>query len=265
MQSDDRDDPYEDMFDNEDVPHYHHKKGEDEKMLMRMARKNRKTCIVYPEDPLKSYWDMLITLILMITCITTPMDIAFSENNIGLSIDYFSFFIDAMFLIDIIFIFNTAFYNSDMDIIDSRAAITKSYITGWFFIDFLAIVPFDIILNATQFNSMVRIARFGRLYKLVKLTRLLRVLKIFKEQNKLIKKLTEFLKIGLGFERLFFFILIFMLALHILTCLNLIVASMYATEENIYNGDLGVNTDKQELLNPILTRMSYSNTWLSKF
>jgi hypothetical protein len=77
---------------------------------------------------------------------------------------------------------------------------------------------------------MVRIARFGRLYKLVKLTRLLRVLKIFKEQNKLVKKLTEFLKIGIGFERLFFFIMIFMMVLHIIACLNLIIAALYSKE-----------------------------------
>ena len=49
---------------------------------------------------------------------------------------------------------------------------------GWFMIDFLAIVPFDIILNATQFNSLARVARVGRLYKLVKLSRLFRFLKI---------------------------------------------------------------------------------------
>jgi hypothetical protein len=241
----DEGDPFEDMFDNEDIPTYHGKKGEDEKMVVRMThRKNRKNYILYPEDTAKGYWDMYITLILMITCITTPMDIAFSDNSSNIKFEPFGTFIDLMFLMDMIIIFNTAFYSGDMDIVDSRRVISHNYLTGWFTVDIMAILPFDIILNATQFNSMVRFARFGRLYKLVKLTRLLRVLKIFKEQNKLIKKLTEFLKIGLGFERLFFFIMIFMLALHILSCFNLIVASMYATDENIYPVEFGVSMDK---------------------
>jgi hypothetical protein len=76
----------------------------------------------------------------------------------------------------------------------------------------------------------VRVARFGRLYKLVKLTRLLRVLKIFKQQNKLLQMLTEYLKIGLGLERLFFFVIIDILVLHIVSCLWLIVAQFGATE-----------------------------------
>lgn len=39
---------------------------------------------------------------------------------------------------------------------------------------------------------------------------------------------TEFLKIGLGFERLFFFILIVILVLHLVSCLWLIVGQMGA-------------------------------------
>lgn len=73
-------------------------------------------------------------------------------------------------------------------------------------------------------------ARIGRLYKLVKLTRLLRVLKIIKDKNKFIKYLTEWLKIGLGFERLFFFIIIFVLGMHLFACFWLITASFNATD-----------------------------------
>lgn len=100
---------------------------------------------------------------------------------------------------------------------------------------------------------MVRIARIGRLYKLVKLTRLLRVLKIFKDQNKLIKKLTGFLKIGIGFERLFFFMMIFLLALHILSCLNITFAALYSTDI------------PKELQGSNNHSLNYTGTWLEKF
>ena len=76
----------------------------------------------------------------------------------------------------------------------------------------------------------MRVARFGKLYKLVKLTRLLRILKIMKEKNKLLKYLNDFLKIGLGFERLFFLLLIFFVLIHIVTCLWLITASLFSTD-----------------------------------
>ena len=90
---------------------------------------------------------------------------------------------------------------------DVRVMIAKNYLKGWFTIDLLAIIPFDVILSNLQSNAngILRIARVGRLYKLVKLTRLLRILKIMKEKSKLMKYLNDFLKIGHSLERLLFF------------------------------------------------------------
>ena len=91
-----------------------------------------------------------------------------------------------MFFLDIIIIFNTAFYNEDFKLIDNRGSIAKDYITGWFAIDFFAIVPFDLFLKQSL-NQMVRIARVGRLYKLVKLTRLIRIFKVMRFKKKIQK------------------------------------------------------------------------------
>jgi hypothetical protein len=77
------------------------------------------------------------------------------------------------------------------------------------------------------------VARVGRLYKLVKLSKLLRMMKILKNRNKILKQLTEMLKIGLGFERLFFFVLLFFLAIHLAACFWLITASMLTSGDNI--------------------------------
>jgi hypothetical protein len=57
------------------------------------------------------------------------------------------------------------------------------------------------------------------MYKLVKMTRLVRMLKIVKERSKLVKYLNEVLKIGVGFERLLFLLLIFFILCHINTCI----------------------------------------------
>ena len=73
---------------------------------------------------------------------------------------------------------------------------------------------------------MVRIARVGRLYKLVKLTRLVRILKIIKVQQKKMSK--KSIKdpnqdVFVGFERLLFFILIFIMMTHIVACLWIMI------------------------------------------
>jgi len=53
--------------------------------------------------------------------------------------------IDFCFLIDIVVIFNSAFYDDDFAIVDNRSIISKKYLSGWFFIDVMTIIPFDTI------------------------------------------------------------------------------------------------------------------------
>jgi hypothetical protein len=83
-------------------------------------------------------------------------------------------------------------------------------VSGWFFIDLISIIPFDTIFDNGSFNRLARVARIGKLYKIVRMTRMVRMLKIVKERNKLVKYLNELLKIGIGFERLLFLLLIFL-------------------------------------------------------
>jgi hypothetical protein len=51
-----------------------------------------------------------------------------------------------MFAIDTVLIFNTAFYDDNWELIDGRKLIAITYMKGWFLIDILAIVPFDLII-----------------------------------------------------------------------------------------------------------------------
>ena len=87
-----------------------------------------------------------MTLVLIITCILTPYTIAFYSGTEPDSIKYTINGIDMLFFIDIIVIFNTVFYDLEMEMITCRKAIAKNYVSGWFLVDLLAIVPFDIIL-----------------------------------------------------------------------------------------------------------------------
>jgi hypothetical protein len=62
-----------------------------------------------------------MTLILLSACIITPLDIAFqSDLNASVFDNPISLLIDFMFFIDIVIIFNTAFYDEEMDLIENR-------------------------------------------------------------------------------------------------------------------------------------------------
>ena len=199
----------------------------DQSKVERMRyRKHKKKWLLYPEDQIKIYWDLFITSVLLISCMITPYRIAFGEIEEPLHWMIVNYTIDGFFLVDIFIIFNSAYYDEEFVIVEDRCTIGKTYLSGWFIIDFLAIFPFDQLFNADNYGELARIARFGRMYKLIKMTRLLRILKIVKERTKLLKYLNEILKIGLGFERLFFFAMIFFILCHFITCIWVLTCQM---------------------------------------
>ncbi len=53
------------------------------------------------------------------------------------------------------------------------------YIFGWFFIDLVSVVPFDVIFATSgSFNRVARFTRIGKLYKIIRLSKMIRILKI---------------------------------------------------------------------------------------
>ena len=194
--------------------------------LDRMShRKNKKEWLFYPEDDSKAIWDLFITFVLLASCLITPFNIAFGSLQDSFEWIVINYTIDFFFFFDILVIFNSAFYDSEFVVVDDRRRIASEYIKSWLIVDILSIVPFDLLLKSTDnYEDFARIARLGRMYRLIKMTRLLRILKIVKDRSKVMKYLNDFLKIGLGFERLFFFIILFIILGHIVSCVMVITA-----------------------------------------
>jgi hypothetical protein len=182
---------------------------------------------MYPSNKYKGWWDLFMTLVLLLTCVLTPYNIAFQKPETWLNTA-----IDILFVVDMMAAFNTVYYDIEMNMIDNRKAIALNYIKGWFTIDLLAIMPFDLLfsLGGGNLNGLVRVARLGKLYRLVKLTKMLRLLKIMKEKGKLMKYLNDILKIGHSLERLFFFMIIFFILCHISSCFWIMIAQFHSDD-----------------------------------
>jgi hypothetical protein len=132
-------------MDNEVIMDLFDGKDKDEEQLTdRMTkRENRNLMILYPEDTFLINWQIFITILLLVACIYTPWEIAFSTDA-----KIFSRSIDLLFLIDIIITFNVAYFDDGYNIVEKRGPIASNYLKGWFVIDFTSIIPFDLILSA---------------------------------------------------------------------------------------------------------------------
>lgn len=54
-----------------------------------------------------------------------------------------------MFIVDIIINFRTTFVNDNDEVVSDPGKIARHYFTGWFIIDMIAAVPFDLLLANT--------------------------------------------------------------------------------------------------------------------
>jgi len=79
--------------------------------------------------------------------------------------------------------FFSCYQDQETELIDDRSKITKNYLTGWFFIDFMSVFPFDImVMEGSDYTGLVRVFRISKIYKIVKIARLVRLFKVFKQR-----------------------------------------------------------------------------------
>ena len=97
------------------------------------------------------FWEIIISLILLISCFLTPVNLAFPHlegEDFGYAL--FIIFIDIMFAIDIFVNFFMAFEDEHHKVVDQRKEVAMNYLKTWFMIDVLSIIPFDLVMTAIQ-------------------------------------------------------------------------------------------------------------------
>ena len=178
------------------------------------------------DNKYKDGWDAFIGIVLVITCVMTPINIAFSFDKSFTHSEIADHTIDFLFLIDIIICFNAEFIADNHEVIRDRKRISINYLTGWFFIDIVSIIPFSEFFSGSKYNKLARISRVGKLQKLIKLGKLFRVCKLLKNKDSLVILFKRLFDVGPGIERLVIFLFTFFFMCHICTCFWITIASL---------------------------------------
>ena len=74
------------------------------------------------------------------------------------------------------------------------------------------------------------------MYKLIKLSRLFKMLKAMQQQSSFLENITSYFNLKIGHERIAFFLLIFIMGVHIMSCLWLIMPKFYNDDSNDLSG-----------------------------
>lgn len=71
-----------------------------------------------------------------------------------LLIIYFYCAVDVTFVIDILINFRTTFVNGQDEVVSHPGRIAIHYLTGWFLIDLVAAIPFDLLLVGSDTDEV---------------------------------------------------------------------------------------------------------------
>ncbi|XP_063723116.1 potassium voltage-gated channel subfamily H member 6-like isoform X1 [Symsagittifera roscoffensis] len=136
-------------------------------------------------SPFKAAWDWLILILVIYTAISTPYVAAFvlpnKQGRLDTSIHRYSdpitlidMLVDILFIIDIIINFRTTYVNSQEEVISAPSKIAAHYFKGWFLIDLVAAVPFDLLLFGSEEDettTLIALLKTARLLRLVRVAR----------------------------------------------------------------------------------------------
>ncbi|KAM3187811.1 hypothetical protein ACTXT7_001588, partial [Hymenolepis weldensis] len=159
-------------------------------------------CILLHYSILKIVWDWLIVLCTFYFAIMVPYNAAFHRDGTERYLRTLDMIIEVLFIIggfiDILLNFRTTFVSKSGQVVHHSKEIALNYIRGWFILDLIAAVPFDIIKTIQNPESPV-----ATWMHLMKLARLLRLARLVQK----IERYSQYSAVVLGILMCIFFLL----------------------------------------------------------
>ena len=116
--------------------------------------------------------------------------------------------LDSLFVIDLFINFLSAVEINDEEIDCRFKSIALYYLKGWFALDFIACLPFQLIETYLVssgsnggYNKLLRLARLPRLYRLLRILRLFKMARIFKNSASM-QQVIKVIKMNRGITKL---------------------------------------------------------------
>ena len=114
-------------------------------------------------SPFKAVWDWIILLLVIYTAIFTPYMAAFQlseqrkqniESRYEDPLTITDLIVDIMFIIDILINFRTTYVNKNDEVVSHPGKIAVHYFKGWFLIDVVAAIPFDLLMFGSETDEV---------------------------------------------------------------------------------------------------------------
>ena len=178
--------------------------------------------ILLPNGSFRLVWDFFMAWQLSVMAFYIPYRVClhWEEHDEDSSIFIFESFVDALFAMDIILNFFTAYSDENGALVTHPKKIAWKYIKGFFAIDLVATIPFGYLLDQSPMAIAAIIGKLGRLPKMIKFVRaarLLKLLRVYKLQEFIMRLQVQY-NVHHGISRMIKIVLTIMLVTHLVGC-----------------------------------------------
>lgn len=165
--------------------------------------------VILEDSPQRLCWDVYMMVLILYYAVAVPVRVGFDIDPPNPQLENF---FSLCFGFDMLFNFNTA-VKVKGELSKDRWTIAKTYFFTWFWIDFIASFPFEVLLPSTEdvevavtsvgFNDTVtmidggtttsgvnKLGRLGKIFRLLRIFKLLRLFKLGRIMKRM-KSLTE--------------------------------------------------------------------------
>uniref|UniRef100_A0A1I8IUU4 Ion_trans domain-containing protein n=1 Tax=Macrostomum lignano TaxID=282301 RepID=A0A1I8IUU4_9PLAT len=149
------------------------------------ARQTFPRFVILHYSPFKAVWDWVILMLVLYTAVFTPYTAAFllnedktkmklNESNHPDPLVIIDLIVDVTFIADILINFRTTYVHNG-EVISDPQKIALNYMKGWFLLDAIAAIPFDLLLfgsgGATDTMTITGVLKTARLLRLLRVAR----------------------------------------------------------------------------------------------
>ena len=179
--------------------------------------------VIHPQSNFKRIWDTILILLLLYVAIIMPYRIAFIEGQAFDTWWWIDNSINFLFFCDLIINCCSAYYDENDRLVFKHKQIFLSYLKGWLLIDLISCLPFDLLLessdgNSVKYNNLLRLFRLPRLYRLLRISKIFKLMQQYKN-SEFLQKLQDFLNIKQSVARLIGVFFTVLVCVHIFACL----------------------------------------------
>jgi len=181
------------------------------------------TCLIMPANKFRRYWNVYIGFLLIYTSLFVPLRIAFYDEQ-STEMLVFESLIDLCFFIDIILNFFSAFEKKNNVVETRHRQIAISYFKGWFWIDFISTVPFQLVEelikseSSTREIKLAKVTRLPRLYRIVRILRLIKLARLSKRGG-FLAQVQELLQLTSSTSNMVGLLLTVLFLTHLVACI----------------------------------------------